>query len=331
MLPEYNPPPTTCTILGEPWTLPPSTPGGKSSRGSHRLGTAMACETRCALSTFRGLERADADPYIASGTAVHLALAYLYGPQCEAPPDWLILDAYDVTLANALEGCSPKVREVCAAIAASARRAWEARVAKHGDIVKGVLSVESEQYITLGEVLGPRCPEIFRSEVISARTDLAGLSASGGVLPLDWKLTWVDGRTKRLPRWNPKNHEWVMGAQAAVNRLVLRTRYPAAVVHDFTVVRISRDSPHDFSIDPIRLASDYEEQLPQLLLEAVEREFRVRDKLEARTPVMRDGALRGACKPGPKKRPCDFLEICDSTPGPVRTGIVQLTYRKKSA
>jgi hypothetical protein len=265
------------------------------------------------------------DAYMASGSCVHVHMGYRYGMRAQRAPDWAFDRDRAEVIGEVLSGLTPASAASCRTIGETVEAAWDRRCTKSGEPFADPISVEREEYATLHELLGARCPNELRTEVVTSRHDL--LVAQGErLMPIDWKLTF--SYSGSLAKWNPKNNDWVLGAQAALNRAILRVRYPETPLAHFRLVRISRETPHDFAINPVELPDYFEAQFPDIVLRAVEAEFRIAARLKMRGPILRDGALRGVCKPGPKKRPCDFLELCLTEPRDRPTAI-DLAFEKK--
>lgn len=232
-----------------------SSPGGASSRGSHRLAESSVCPRKWYLHYGQGLVPKETPEHFMVGTLVHLGLAYYRGEQLARmgkPPAWL-LQQPDVNAALNKEGKGyPKAIAQAQAIVEAYKQYW-GRMTDPWEPV----SIEEEYSASLGELRrqvrpdSPAMPD--DNERVSCRIDLV-VRTNGTLWAADYKTTAKSWRG-RLPEWNPDGEyaiHWQFLLQTAILRLRLGPTFRGVVVE-----RILKQDPYDFdrAVVPISRAA----------------------------------------------------------------------------
>lgn len=220
-----------------------SSPGGASSRGSHRLSEASLCPRKWYLHYGMGLVPKDTPEHFLVGTLVHLGLAYYRGEQLRdmgKPPAWLLEQpSMDVALDKRGKGY-PKAVTQAKALVQAYKEYWS-----RGDPWVPV-AIEEEYSASLGELrrqVRPDSPPMpDDNERVSCRIDLV-VETNGTLWAADYKTTAKAWRG-RLPEWNPEGEyaiHWQFLLQTSILRLRLGPKFRGVIVE-----RILKQEPHDF-------------------------------------------------------------------------------------
>lgn len=275
---------------------------GASSRGSHRLGAALACARLWAFRYLAELVGKSDKDYLVSGALVHTHLAYYYAGVMQknglALPAWF---THGRPLAEQLELDAigmPHLLENAAAIFAW----WKKH---HGSPWPGYpISVEEEFSARLGDII-PNCPPDVADEVVTCRVDLLDVR-NGSTFQVDHKTQQGNSSNGKLAKWG-NNGGFDLSLQSYQNMRILRhqpgntmlKRYP---LKGLAIHRVKRSEPYVADLHPVLLPGPMTEEAPRTIVEAVRAEKRIEDGMAAGE------------KPPPNVgyhcNKCDYSEVC---------------------
>lgn len=285
-------------------------PGGKSSRGSHRLAEISRCPRKWYFQNVMELEPKRPAVYYVEGTLIHLALAYHHASRMTVKPQWFLETPLDEALAREGRGW-PQAIEL-------AKDVGEAYARRYAEDPWQPLAIEHEFSATVGEIrrltkpFAP--PQPGDEERVSARIDL--LLRSGGYLwAADYKST-AHASSRGLTPLNPEGEyaiHWQFLLQTAIMRVNFGNEFRGVLVE-----RVSKKAPHDFD----RAVAPISQAMFNDLADVVARQCRAENEL---IEAVVNAQVNEAGQPGDASEwlpvgnpwscfswghPCEFRQLC---------------------
>lgn len=271
-----------------------------STRGSHQLMAASACDRNFALRYIARLRIVHEPPYRLIGTLVHTCLAHHYASMMESPPGWYKPGQVDAWLESQGNGQPDAVR--------TAKEVFLYYKNQTAGDSWSPLFVEHEFSASIGELDpdGP-WPEL-NDERVSCGTDLV-VMANGLTWIVDHKCSSGGWNKERLDRWQDDG-EYKMSFQAMMNLHILRKRLPEMgydAPRGFIIQRVKRKPPFDFDRNVIQIPTLAYADAPRSARYLLKREMDIRQ-------MVKDGI-----KPPPnfshcwhRYGKCDYWNVCSA-------------------
>ncbi len=311
-----------CTILGEPVKRPdPSAgtyhPSGSSTRGSHRLMSAMTCAPQWAMRYYLNQRSKYRKPWTVRGSLAHTMMAYERAHKLTNPPPWLHTVDIEAAIQSDGEGQLEDISTIRGAVAD-----WKRRYS-NGDTLVPVY-VETEFGLPLGEL----CPDIalgrLRTELVTGRLDCI-VEANGDLWLLDIKSFSGKGE-KRLAKWHD-NNDFRLHWQSKVYLHIARKFFHPRPVRGFIIERIKQFPPYDTDRHTLRIPVLAYEDVPRLLCQAVAREFEIAETIARKEKLSLEGLARDACST--KYGACDYVTVCAADTREERRAVLLHTFGGK--
>jgi hypothetical protein len=294
---------------------PPDSPGGKSSRGSHRLAEISRCPRKWYFQNVLELEPKRPAIYYVEGTLIHLALAYHHASRMAVKPQWFLETTLDAALAREGRGW-PQAIEL-------AKDVGEAYARRYAEDPWQPLAIEHEFSASVGEIrrltqpFAPAQPD--DDERVSARIDLF-LRSGGYLWAADYKST-AHASSRGLTPLNPEG-EYAVHWQFLLQTAIMRVNF-GAEFRGVLVERVSKKAPHDFD----RAVAPISQAMFNGLADVVARQCRAERELVSE--VASSGVLGASAGPSAGSssewlpvgnpwscfswgHPCEFRQLCTS-------------------
>jgi hypothetical protein len=283
-------------------------PGGASTRGSHRLAAVATCERLWALRYYWFIRLAKDNPWRLGGTLVHTTREYLFAsmmPEHERPA-WFYNATLEQRLWEQAGGHAQKTELVNMSMAnlADYMQFAQANIPNMRPI-----AIEREEWATLGELdPGGPWPELD-PEIVTCRNDLLYQDGPWEDV-MDFKShgrSKVNSRTGRLTKWKPDG-EYGLNWQALVNLHLTRARR-GPMVRAFVIGRTTRQVTqlgfYDHDHHVLEIPGMAYEETPRQLRRLVKKERDLMHRLDCGgTPEPSYHACYG------RFGPCDYRYAC---------------------
>lgn len=289
---------------------------GASTRGSHRLGSALSCETLFYLRYGKGLvlnDESDTKSWRVIGSLGHVLLAYHYGYRMPKVPDQMLRTPIERELQRVGEGFPTEI-----STAINVFNYW--RRAFTNDNWVPVL-VEHEAHAYIGELDSSRSDPEIDKEIVTVRWDLIFLH-NDTLNVADHKF--MGGNSKRLERWTDRN-EYTYSTQGMLYLKVARLRLEPLFqkrVDAFHVQRIKRTVEYDADRHPVNFSPVAYNDLGKYCRAAVTKEREIFRKVELKESLSKNYS---ACYG--RYGPCDYIAICHASSREAQTASLKTKFR----
>lgn len=289
-------------------------PSGRSSRGSHQLAAALACERLWYLRYSKRLIGHSEKSFRLAGTLIHLAMAYYYASKMVVKPQFFL----NQDLRSALE-------EKARGSPALVQRTMEILVSYMTFFVDDPwvpIHIEEEFRARIGDLDEGGPDPSLDGEFISCRPDLIVRMPDNTNWIVDHKSQGRGyGGSSRMEKWNVDN-EFALNWQILVNLHVVRQHMP---IQGFIIQRIKREPPYDFDRNIVRVSGAAYGEAPRVARALVARERHIIQQAAMGIPPLPSIGMVCTGRYGN----CDYRPVCISDTHEQRLRVIQDEYSEE--